>query len=155
MRIFKEFREFAVKGNVVDLAVGVIIGAAFTGVVNSLVNDVISPLLSLLTGRLNFSNLFITISGAHYNTIAEAKAAGVATVNYGLFLNNVINFLIVGFVVFLFVKEINKLKRTPPKPEENTKLCPFCQSMVPIKATRCPHCTSELNVTNQTGNRLH
>jgi len=144
MKIFKEFREFAVKGNVIDLAVGVIIGAAFNGIVNSLVNDIINPLLGLLIGRIDFSGLFISLSTKHYASIADAKAAGVATMNYGLFLNNVINFLIVAFVIFLIVKEINKLKRQTPPPESNTKLCPFCQTNINLKATRCPACTSQL-----------
>ncbi len=142
--MFKEFKEFALKGSVLDLAIGVIIGAAFNSIVNSLVTDIISPLISLITGKLDFANRFIAISANHYNTIAEAKAAGVATINYGIFFNNIINFLIVAFVVFLMVKQINRLKRTPPPPEMHTKLCPFCQSQIPIKATRCPNCTSQL-----------
>ena len=133
MRIFQEFKEFAVKGNVIDLAVGVIIGAAFSGVVNSLVNDIINPLLGLLVGKINFSNLVFNI--------------GQATIKYGNFINALINFLIVGFVIFLFVKEINKLKRKPAPAEPNTKPCPYCQTNIPIKATRCPNCTSQLSST--------
>jgi len=142
--ILKEFKEFAIKGNVIDLAVGVIIGGAFNTIVTSLVNDIINPILSLLIGKINFSNLFIALSSTKYPTIEAAKAAGVATLNYGLFINNIINFLIVGFVIFLMVKQINKLKAQAPAPETNTKLCPFCQSNIPLKATRCPACTSEL-----------
>jgi large conductance mechanosensitive channel len=142
--ILKEFREFAVKGNVIDLAVGVIIGGAFGTIVTSLVNDLINPFLSLLTGKVDFAGKFIPLSDKHFNTIADAKAAGVPTVNYGLFINNIINFIIVAFVIFLMVKQINKLKRQPPPPEVNTKICPFCQSQISLKATRCPACTSTL-----------
>src|SRR5581483_5124846 len=142
--LLKEFREFAVKGNVIDLAVGVIIGAAFNTIVTSLVNDIISPLISLVTGKLDFSNRFIAVSSHHYNTIAEAKSAGVATVNYGLFINNAINLVILSFVIFFFVGQTNKMKRKAPPPESNTKLCPFCQTMISNKASRCPNCTSQL-----------
>jgi large conductance mechanosensitive channel len=143
-KILKEFREFAVKGNVIDLAVGVIIGAAFSTIVTSLVNDIINPILGIITGKVDFSNKFIALSKDHFNSLAEAKAANVATLNYGLFINNIINFLIVSFVIFLVVKKINQLKRQTPPPESNTKLCPFCQSNISLKATRCPNCTSEL-----------
>lgn len=142
--VLKEFREFAVKGSVVDLAVGVVIGAAFNSIVGSLVNDVINPVLGLIVGKINFSNLFIALSKTKFETIEAAKAAGVSTINYGTFINNIINFTIVAFVIFLFVKEINKLKRKPPPPEDHHKLCPFCQTIIPLKAARCPHCTSEL-----------
>jgi large conductance mechanosensitive channel len=142
--MFKEFKEFALKGNVIDLAIGVIIGAAFNGIVTSFVNDIISPILSLFTGRLDFANRFIAISTRHFNTIAEAKAAGIATINYGVFINALINFLIVAFVLFLIVKRINQLKRKAPPPESNTKLCPYCQSLISKKATRCPNCTSQI-----------
>ena len=140
----KEFKEFAIKGNAIDLAVGVVIGGAFGTIVTSLVNDIINPILSLIIGRINFSNLFIALSTTHYNTIADAKAAGIATLNYGLFINNIINFVIIAFAIFLMVKQINKLKRQTPPTTPTTKNCPFCLTSVSIKATRCPACTSQL-----------
>ena len=146
MGLIKEFKEFAVKGNVIDMAVGIIIGAAFGKIVTSLVNDVVMPPIGRLLGRVDFSNLFISLSGGDYKTLAEAKAAGAATLNYGMFINTVIDFLIVAFVIFMVIKQINRLKRQPaPTPGPvTTKECPFCLSVIPIKATRCPHCTSEL-----------
>lgn len=142
----KEFKEFAMKGNVLDMAVGIIIGAAFGGVVNSFVNDVLMPPIGLALGHVDFSNLFLDLSGKNPGSLAEAKQAGAATLNYGVFLNTVINFLIVAFAVFLLVKQVNRLKREPaPAPAPTaTKDCPYCQMSVPIKAVRCPHCTSEL-----------
>jgi large conductance mechanosensitive channel len=146
--MLKEFREFAMRGNVVDLAVGVIIGAAFGKIVTSLVNDVVMPPLGVLLGSVDFSNLFLNLSGPPVRSIAEAKAQGVATLNYGLFVNNVIDFLIVAFAVFLLVREVNRLKswRSPaaPSTEPTTKPCPYCLSTIAYKATRCPNCTSEL-----------
>ncbi len=142
--MLKEFREFAVKGNVIDLAVGIIIGAAFTSVVNSFVNDILMPPIGLLLGRVDFANMFVSLSGQAYPSVAAAKAAGAATWNYGLFINSIINFLIVAFVVFLLVKQVNRLKRQPPPPSPTTKDCPYCTSQIPIKATRCPYCTSQL-----------
>lgn len=144
--MFKEFKEFAVKGSMIDLAVGIIIGAAFTGVVNSFVNDILMPPIGLLVGNVDFSNLFLTLSGGHFHTVAEAKAGGAVTLNYGLFVNTLINFVIVGFAVFLLVKQVNKFKR---KKETEiaapvTKECPFCKSAIHIDAVRCPNCTSEL-----------
>jgi large conductance mechanosensitive channel len=147
MKVFKEFKEFAVKGSVIDLAVGIIIGAAFTGVVNSLVNDVIMPPLGLLIGKVDFSNLFITLSGSHFPTLAEAKSGGAVTLNYGLFVNTIINFLIVAFAVFLLVKQVNALKRkieSEPVITPTTKACPYCKSVIHLDALRCPNCTSEL-----------
>jgi len=147
MKIFKEFKEFAVKGSVIDLAVGIIIGVAFSGVVNSLVNDIIMPPIGLLIGKVDFSNLFLTLSGGHFQTVAEAKTGGAVTLNYGLFVNTLINFLIVAFAVFLLVKQVNKLKRRlepEPAPLPATKECPYCKSKVHIDAVRCPNCTSEL-----------
>ncbi len=148
--MFKEFREFAVKGNVVDMAVGIIIGAAFGTIVNSLVADVIMPPIGLLLGKVDFSNLFFVLKegtlAPPYATIADAKKAGAVTLNYGLFINTIISFLIVAFSVFLLVKNINRLKRekeAPPQ-EPTTKECPYCLSAIPIKAVRCPHCTSDL-----------
>jgi len=144
--VLKEFKEFAMRGNVIDLAVGVIIGAAFGTIVKSLVDDVLMPPIGLLVGGLDFSNLFVSLSGQHYPSLAAAKEAGAPTINYGLFLNNVLNFMIVAFAVFLLVRQINRLKReTPvPPPAPTEKPCPFCISTIPLAATRCPHCTSEL-----------
>ena len=143
--MFKEFKEFAVKGSMIDLAVGIIIGAAFTGVVNSLVNDILMPPIGLLVGNVDFSNLFLTLTGGHFQTVAEAKAVGAVTLNYGLFVNTLINFLIVAFAVFLLVKQVNKLKRKKePEAVPSTKECPYCKSAVHIDAVRCPNCTSEL-----------
>jgi large conductance mechanosensitive channel len=147
-KIWKEFQEFAVKGNAVDLAVGVIIGAAFGSIVNSLVKDVIMPPVSLLTGGLDFSNKFLVLRPAKdgsvmFNTPADAAKAGAITWNYGNFMTLVINFLIVGTAVFLLVRAINKLRR-PAEKGSDEKTCPACAMKIPIKATRCPHCTSEL-----------
>ncbi len=146
MGIIKEFKEFAIKGNVIDMAVGIIIGGAFGKIVTSLVNDVVMPPIGRLLGRVDFSSLFINLSGGDYKSLAEAKAAGAATLNYGMFINTVIDFLIVAFVIFMIIKQINRLKRqsVPAPGPVTTKECPFCLSVIPIKATRCPHCTSEL-----------
>ena len=143
--MFKEFKAFAMRGNVVDLAIGVIIGAAFGKIITSFVNDILMPPLSLLTGKTDMASKFIDLSGTPHATIAEAKAAGAATLNYGLFINSVIDFLIVAFVIFLLVRQINKLMPPPPvvagPPMKN---CPRCTTPIPVGATRCPHCTSEL-----------
>ena len=140
--MLKEFKEFALKGNMIDLAIGVIIGGAFNKIVTSLVNDIIMPILSLLIGKLDFTNLFISLNGEHYDTLAAAQTAGVATVNYGTFIAGVIDFLIMAFVIFILVKQLNKLhKKTEEAPKEKT--CPFCKTKIDIDATRCPHCTSE------------
>ena len=132
------------KGNVIDLAVGIILGIAFGAIVSSLVNDIIMPPIGLLFGKINFSDLFINLSGTAYTSVKAAKDAGAATINYGVFLNTVINFVIVAFVMFLLVKQINRMKKEPAPAEPNTKECPYCLSAIPIKATRCPHCTSQL-----------
>lgn len=144
--MFKEFKDFAMKGNMIDMAVGIIIGAAFGKIVSSLVNDIIMPPIGLLLGKVNFSNLFINLSGTPYATLSEAKEAGAATINYGVFLNNIIDFLIVAFAIFLVIRQINKLRKQPaPAPvEPTTKECPFCKSTISIAATRCAFCTSEL-----------
>ena len=139
--MLKEFREFALKGNVVDMAVGIIIGAAFGKIINSFVSDVLMPPIGLLLGKVDFSNLFLNLSGKPYDSLASAKAAGAATINYGLFLNTMIDFTIVAFAIFLLIRQINRLKR---QPEQTTKECPYCLSRIPLKATRCPSCTSEL-----------
>jgi large conductance mechanosensitive channel len=146
-KTFKEFKEFAVKGNMIDLAVGIIIGAAFTGIVNSLVNDIIMPPIGLLLGKVDFTNLFLTLSGLKFNTLAEAKAGGAVTLNYGVFVNAIISFLIVAFAVFILVKQINRIRRTLETETEKaptTKPCPYCKSLINIEAVRCPNCTSEV-----------
>jgi len=142
--MLKEFKEFAMRGNVLDMAVGIIIGAAFGKIITSLVNDVLMPPIGLLLGKVDFSTLFLNISGKSYATLGEAKAAGAATINYGMFLNTVIDFLIVAFVIFLLVRQINRWNKPAPAPAPATKDCPYCCSTVPVKATRCPSCTSEL-----------
>lgn len=140
--MLKEFKEFALKGNMIELAIGVIIGGAFNKIVTSLVNDIIMPFLSIFTGSLDFSNWFIALDGTKYDTLAAAKAAGAATINYGSFLSGVIDFLIMAFVIFIMVKQLNKLHKKPEAaPKEKT--CPFCKTKINIEATRCPHCTSE------------
>ena len=143
MSIVQEFKEFAVKGNALDLAVGVIIGAAFGKIVTSLVEDIIMPPLSAFTGKIDFSNLFVALNGQSYATLKAAKDAGAPIIAYGAFLNNVVNFLIVAFAVFLLVKQINKLKRGEESAPE-AKTCPFCKSSISLDATRCPQCTSQL-----------
>lgn len=152
-KFLKEFREFAVKGNVVDMAVGIIIGAAFTAIVNSLVKDVFTPLVGLATGGLNFTNQFWVLrEGAGdgpYNTLEQAQAAGAVTLNYGLFLNATLSFLIVAFATFVLIRNINRLKNLHQQPEApaaapTVKSCPYCISKIPLPATRCPACTSEL-----------
>jgi len=142
--MFKEFKEFAMRGNVLDMAVGIIIGAAFGRIITSLVNDIIMPPIGLLLGKVDFSGLFLNISGKSYDTLAAAKAAGAATINYGTFLNTVIDFLIVAFVIFLLVRQINRWNMPAPAAALTTKECPYCVSTIPIKATRCPNCTSQV-----------
>lgn len=141
--MFREFKEFAMKGNVVDLAIGLIIGAGIGKIITSLVSDIIMPPIGLLLGKVNFSNLFINLSGNSYATLQEAKAAGAATLNYGLFINTVMDFTIVAFTVFLVVKQINRLRRAEAA-APTTKECPFCISKIALSATRCPQCTSEI-----------
>ena len=146
--MLKEFKEFIMRGNVIDMAVGIIIGAAFGTIIKSLVDDVIMPPIGLLLGNVDFSNLFIVIregkiAGA-YETLAAAKAAGAITVNYGVFINTIISFLIVAFAVFMLIRSVNKLKREAPPPEADTKECPYCLSVIPLKASRCAHCTAEI-----------
>lgn len=145
--MWKEFREFAMRGNVLDLAIGVIIGGAFGKIITSLVNDILMPPIGLLLGRVNFANLFVTLGAGDFATVEEAKKAGAATLNYGLFLNTLIDFLIVAFVIFLVVKQVNRLRPPAPAPvpaAPTTRECPHCFSQVHRKATRCAHCTSEL-----------
>ncbi len=146
--MFREFREFALKGNVVDLAVGVIIGAAFGKITTSLVNDIIMPPIGLLLGKVDFSNLFISLSGEHYASLADAKAAGAPTLNFGLFINTCLDFAIVAFAVFLLVREINAARRRLARGQESAaptdRPCPYCLTAVPIQATKCKACTADL-----------
>jgi large conductance mechanosensitive channel len=142
--MLKEFKAFIMKGNVLDLAVAVIIGAAFGGIVTSMVNDIIMPPIGMILGHIDFKELFISLNGQSYATMAAAKAAAAPVMAYGQFLNTVINFLIVAFVIFLVVKTANKLQRQPPPAAPTTKDCKFCCQAIPIPATRCPHCTSQL-----------
>ena len=140
--MLKEFKEFAMKGNVLDLAVGFIIGAAFGKIVTSLVSDIIMPPIGLILGKVDFSSLFLNLSGKSYASLAEAKTAGAATLNYGIFLNNIVDFLIVAFAVFLLVRMVNRWNKPAPAAAPSTKECPYCASTIPLKATRCPNCTS-------------
>lgn len=142
--MLKEFKEFAVKGNAIDLAIGVIIGAAFGKVVSTLVSDVLMPPLGMIMGKVDFSNLFISLTGDQYPTLAAAKAAGAPTINYGIFINTLIDFTIVAFAIFLLVKQLNRLKKEPAPADPTTKACPRCCSQVPLAASRCPFCTSDL-----------
>ena len=149
--VFKEFKDFISKGNVIDLAVGVIIGSAFSGIVTNLVTNIVTPAISLLTGKISFTDLFIVLGESEdkYTTLAAAQEAGVSTLNYGLFIQAVIDFLITAFVIFLLVKGINKIRGMGKKEEvveatPTTKICPFCKSEINIEATRCPNCTSEV-----------
>jgi len=146
--MFTEFKKFIMRGNVLDLAIGVIVGAAFGKIVASLVNDVLMPVIGLAAGKLDFSNLFVALNGQHYDTLADAKKAAAPTLAYGLFVNTVIEFLIVAFVIFLIVKQVNRLMPAPPPPAPapapQTKECPECLSTIALKARRCPQCTASL-----------
>ncbi|MDO5028658.1 MAG: large conductance mechanosensitive channel protein MscL [Bacillota bacterium] len=145
--MIKEFKEFISKGNVMDMAIGVIIGGAFGKIVSSLVADVLMPLIGLATGGVNFSDKFVNLSGTDYQTLAQAEEAGAAVLKYGAFIQAIFDFLIISFVIFLVIKQINRFKKEEVVEEEapTTKVCPFCKTDIPIEATRCPHCTSELN----------
>lgn len=142
--MFKEFKEFAMRGNVLDMAVGIIIGAAFGKIITSFVSDVLMPPLGLIVGKVDFSNLFINISGKSYDSLAAAKAAGAATINYGIFLNSIIDFLIVAFAIFLLIRQVNRWNKPAPAAAPTTKDCPYCATAIPLAAKRCPNCTSEL-----------
>jgi len=142
--MLKEFREFVARGNVIDLAVAVVIGAAFGKIVTSVVEDILMPPIGLLLGNVDFSNLFINLSGQDYPSLAAAKEAGAATLNYGVFLNNILNFLIIAFAIFLLIRQINRLQRPQPAPSPETRNCPYCLSAIPTKAMRCAHCTADL-----------
>lgn len=142
--MFKEFKEFAMRGNVVDMAVGVIIGAAFGKIISSLVSDVLMPPIGVLMGGVDFSNLFLNLGGTAYTSLAEAQKASAPTLNYGVFLNTVIDFVIVAFVIFLLVKQMNRLKKEAPAAAPTTKDCPQCAMTIPLAAKRCGHCTATL-----------
>ena len=141
-KVLNEFKTFIMRGNVVDMAIGLSVGVAFTTVVKSLVDDIIMPPIGVLVGQVDFSQLFISLSGEHFATLRAAQDAGAATMNVGLFINALINFLIVGIVIFFLIKALNRIEPPPPPPA--TKDCPFCLSKVPDQATRCPYCTSQL-----------
>ena len=142
--MLKEFKEFVMRGNVLDLAVAVVIGAAFGKIIASLVDDIIMPPIGLALGNVDFANLFVNLSGKDYPSVAAAKAAGAATLNYGIFFNTIFSFLIIAFVIFLLIRTYSKMQKPAPAPAPATKDCPYCFSAIPIKATRCAHCTSEL-----------
>jgi large conductance mechanosensitive channel len=144
MGMLSEFKEFAMKGSVLDLAIGIIIGAAFGKIVTSLVNDIIMPPIGMLMGGINFADMFYSLNGKTYENLAAAQAAAAPTINYGTFINVIIEFLIIAFVIFMLVKQINKLKRKPEAAPANTKDCPYCKENIPLAAVRCPHCTSDL-----------
>ena len=142
--MLKEFKEFAMKGTVLDMAIGVIIGGAFGKIVSSLVSDVLMPPLGLLMGKVDFSSLFINLSGTPQPSLTAAKAAGAPTINYGVFLQATFDFIIIAFVIFLFIKQVNRLKQPAPAAAATTKDCPYCLSAIPIKAAKCAHCTSNV-----------
>lgn len=142
--MFQEFKKFIMRGNVFDLAVGIIIGGAFGKIVTSFVNDILMPPIGALLGKVDFSNLFISLTGEKYASLAAAKEAGAATINYGIFLNTILDFVIVALVIFLLVRQVNKLKKEEPAAAPTTKVCPYCKTDIPLAATRCPHCTSQL-----------
>lgn len=144
MKMVDEFKQFIMRGNVMDMAVGVIVGSAFTGIVNSLVNDIIMPIITLLTGKINFSNLLIALDGNTYKTLEEAQTAGASVIAYGNFIQLVVQFLLTAFVLFMVIKGINKLHRPAPEPEVTTKKCPYCMSEIHKDATKCPHCASDV-----------
>jgi large conductance mechanosensitive channel len=147
--MWNEFKKFIMRGNVMDLAIGVIIGGAFSKIVSSLVDDVVMPPIGLLLGKVNFSNLFINLGPTKYATLADAKAAGAPTLNYGLFINNIVYFLILAVIIFLMVKALNRLNKKEEAPVEvTTRECPRCLSTISKKADRCPHCTSEIEPLN-------
>ena len=145
--MFKEFKEFALRGNVLDLAIGIIIGGAFSTIVSSFVADILMPPIGLLLGNADLSELFINLSGGRYETLAAAEEAGAATINYGLFINSIVDFVIIAFALFLIVRQVNRLQRQAEEEqpaEPTTKECPYCLAEIPIEATRCQHCTSQL-----------
>jgi large conductance mechanosensitive channel len=144
-----EFKKFAMRGNVLDLAVGIILGLAFGNIVNSLVNDIIMPPLGMVIGKVDFTDLFISLNGVAYESLAAAKAAGAPTINYGVFINTIINFIIVALAIFLLINQVNRFMPPPPQPASETKDCPYCKESISKEATRCPHCTSDLAETGK------
>jgi large conductance mechanosensitive channel len=142
--MLKEFRDFMMRGNVLDLAVAVIIGGAFGRIISSFVNDIIMPPIGLLLGHVDFTSLFVNLTGTAYASLKEAQAAGAPTINYGTFINTIIDFLIVALVIFLIVRMVNRMQRPKPQAAPNTKECPYCATTIALRATRCPNCTSEL-----------
>lgn len=144
--MLKEFKDFAMRGNVIDLAIGIVIGAAFGAIVTSFVDDILMPPIGMLLGGVDFTNLFISLDGQQYASLADAQLAGAATINYGLFIATIIDFLIVAFVIFLLVRQINRMRAQPEEApaEPTSKDCPYCATEIPLQATRCPHCTSEI-----------
>lgn len=146
----KEFREFILRGNVIDLAIGVVIGAAFSAIVTSLVNDIIMPPIGMITGGVNFADLFLALDGKDYDSLAVAQEAGAPTLNYGLFVMTIINFIIIALVIFLVVKGFNRIRREQEEEaaEPDTQACPYCLTDIPVKASRCPNCTSQLEMSS-------
>ncbi|MBI2246562.1 MAG: large conductance mechanosensitive channel protein MscL [Armatimonadetes bacterium] len=142
--MLREFKEFIMRGNVVDLAIGIILGAAFGKIVTSFVSDILMPPVGLALGRVDFANLFYSLNGQRYPTLQAAKAAGAPTINYGIFINTTIDLIVVAFVIFLVVRQINRMRREAPT-TPNTRECPYCASVIPLKATRCPNCTSHVH----------
>ena len=142
--MLQEFKKFVMRGNVFDLAVGIIIGGAFGKIVTSFVNDILMPPIGALLGKVDFSNLFINLSGQSYASLAAAQEAGAATINYGMFLNTILDFVIVALVIFLLIRQVNRMQKEEPAAAPTTKPCPYCKTDIPLAATRCPHCTSQL-----------
>lgn len=142
--MLKEFKDFALRGNVIDLAVGVIIGGAFGKIITSFVTDILMPPFGMMLGKVDFTNLFISLTGVKYKTLEAAQAAGAPTINYGLFLNNVIDFIIIALVIFLVIRTLNRMQKPAPAAAATTKPCPYCLTDIPLNATRCPNCTSQL-----------
>lgn len=144
-KIVSDFKSFAFRGNILDLAIGLVIGTAFTKIVNSLVNEILMPLFSSVTGKIDYTTLFVAVDGKHYETIEEAKAFGIATINYGTFISSIIDFLVMAIVIYIFMKYVFKKRKIDENPKEKTtKNCPACTLEIPVKATRCPHCTTTL-----------
>lgn len=142
--MLKEFKEFALRGSVLDMAIGIILGVAFGKIITSFVEDILMPPLGLLIGKVDFSNLFFSLTGRHFDSVAAAKAAGAPTLNYGMFVNNVLNFLLIAFAIFLLIRQVNRFKRQAPAAAPSMRECPYCCASIPLKASRCSSCTSEV-----------